>query len=122
MAQSHGVQKYVQGTITKCMYKNGNVQIIILYQWTKSINHTLIQVVNKIMATVAVLGQGVKPLSLSTQCLCLPENSAETLPTRQQHHLLHTVTPSSLASQYKCNFFSEVPKLLRTYIFGEVCC
>jgi len=66
MAESHGVQKYVQGMITKCMYKNGCVQIIILCQWTKSFNHTLIQVVNKIMATVAVLGRGVKPLSLYT--------------------------------------------------------
>jgi hypothetical protein len=51
-------------------------------------------VANKMMATVAVLEEK-KQMSnpcLSTQSLCLVENSAETLPTIQQHHLLHTVT------------------------------
>jgi len=43
--RSHGVQKYVHRMITKCTYKNGNVQIITLYQRTKSFTHTLIQVV-----------------------------------------------------------------------------
>lgn len=86
MAGSHGVKKYVQGMITKCTYKNGNVQIIILYQRTKSFNHTLIRVVkmwlywmylqylvaNKMMATVAVLGGGDRcrtPVSLHKVCV-----------------------------------------------------